>query len=120
MRYGRAGLRLGMGSVPGDDQAVLLAEPLQMAAGHILDPAQRLVVGGVGPHDQGIGLHGQRRGPTEPPPQHRARRVLGNLDLAAEMAGELLAVALAAFRRDPRRGSDTNRSRLGGMDTLRR
>ena len=50
---------------------------------------------------------------AEPPPQHRARRALGDLDLVAEMAGELLAVALAAFGRDPRRGGNTHLHRLG-------
>ena len=45
----------------------------------------------------------------------RARGLLDDLDLVAEMAGELLAVALAAFRRDPRRGGNTHRSRLGRL-----
>src|SRR4249920_709572 len=103
--------------LPGNGQAVLLAEAFQMPAGHVLHPVERP---GVLAHDQRPGLDGERRAAAEPPAEHRARRLLDDLDLVAEMAGELLAVALAAFRRDPRHGGNTHRSRLGGMDTPRR
>src|SRR6202011_1870731 len=96
---GRVNVRL----LPGNDQAVLLAEALQVPAGHVLHPVKRPGVIGVGPHDQGIGLDGERRAPAEPPPEHRARRLLDDLDLVAEMAGELLAVSLAALGHDTRR-----------------
>ena len=58
--------------LPGNDQAVLLAESLQVAAGHVLYPVQRLGIIRGGPHDQGIGLDGERRGAAEAPLQHRA------------------------------------------------
>src|SRR4029077_16636615 len=89
---------LAVGLLPGNDQAVLLAEAFQVPAGHVLHPVERLGVLGVGAHDQGVVLDGERRAAAEPPREHRARWLLDDLYLVAEMAGELLAVALAAFR----------------------
>jgi cation:H+ antiporter len=108
-----AALLIAVKLLPGNDQAVLLAKAFQVPAGYVLHPVERLGVLGVGPHDQGAGLDGERRAAAEPPAEHRARGFLDDLYLVAEVAGELLAVALAAFRRDPRRGGDTHRSRLG-------
>ena len=98
--------------LPDNDQAILLAEALQVAGGHVLDPVERLGVLGVGPQDQGVGLDRQRRDAAESPLEHRARRLLDDLDLVPEMAGELLAVALAAIRRDPRRSGDRHLLKL--------
>src|SRR6266566_1062129 len=98
--------------LPDNDQAVLLAEALQVAGGHVLDPVERFGVLGVGPQDQGVGLDRQRRDAAESPLEHRARRLLDDLDLVPEMAGELLAVALAAIRRDPRRSGDRHLLKL--------
>src|SRR5690242_7095136 len=109
-KHGAAG---SSGLLPGNGQAVLLAASFQMPAGHVLHPVERLGVLDVGPHDQRADLDGERRAAAEPPAEHRARGLLDDLDLVAEMAGELLAVALAAFRHDPRRGGNTHRSRLG-------
>ena len=43
-----------------------LAEALQVPAGHVLHPVKRLGVIGVGPHDQGIVLDGERVVPPNP------------------------------------------------------
>ena len=39
----------------GNDEPVLLSEALQVPAGHVLDPVERLRVVGGGEHDQGDG-----------------------------------------------------------------
>jgi len=44
--------------LPGNDQPVLLAEALQVPAGHVLDLVERLRVGSSGDYDQGVRLHG--------------------------------------------------------------
>src|SRR5271170_1610342 len=96
---------------PGNDEPVLLSEALQVPAGHVLDLVERLRVVGRGQHDQGSGLHDERGSAAERPRQHGPGRGFRDLDLIAEMAGELLAVALAAIRHDPPSRGDTHLTR---------
>src|SRR6266851_6468557 len=97
------------------DRSVLqcLTMPTWESVNPMNTPVERVGVIGVGAHDQGADLDGERRGAAEPPFEHRARRFLDDLDLVTEMAGELLAVALAALRRDTRRRRDSHLTRLG-------
>jgi hypothetical protein len=51
--------------LPGNDQAILLAEAFRVTAGDVLHLVERLLILGSGHHDQGAGLHGQRGGTAE-------------------------------------------------------